>query len=202
MPYIDDETETMNNTQESISGLIKRLDLDTAGNNSEMICDAVKKTLVEEVGREGFVLPEEFTRPGEQDYARRLLHKSANYCIVVMVWGVEQGTPIHDHDGSWCVECVSHGTIRVRSFDLVGNPEDEVVGFRQTDEICASRGMAGSLIPPFDYHMIDNPTEQISVTIHVYAEEMQGCHVFRKTGADDYQREWKTLSYTDDVVTG
>jgi predicted metal-dependent enzyme (double-stranded beta helix superfamily) len=196
---VDDETETMNNIEESISRLIKRLDLDVAGNDSEVICDAVKKTLIEEVGRDSFLLPEKFTRPGDKYYTRRLLHKSDNYCIVVMVWGVQQGTPIHDHDGSWCVECVSHGTIRVRSFDLIGKPEDEVVGFRQTDEIVASQGMAGSLIPPFDYHMIENPEANAAVTIHVYGEEMQGCHIFQKINAEDYQREWKTLRYTDDV---
>ena len=41
--YIDDEIETLIIAEESISRLINRLDLNTAGHDSEAICDVVKK---------------------------------------------------------------------------------------------------------------------------------------------------------------
>ena len=67
-----------------------------------------------------------------------------------MIWGSGQGTPIHDHDDKWCVECVYQGSIKVVSYDLIGAADDEIVSFRKEQEVAAGRGEAGSLIPPFD----------------------------------------------------
>lgn len=179
-----------------IERLIARFDADTESNDSNECCDAVKQTLIEEIGGRALALPAEFTRPCPDAYARRLLHKADRYAIVVMVWGAQQGTPIHDHDGNWCVECVYDGTIRVRSFDLIGAPDDEIVSFRKAKEVLAHKGMAGSLIPPFDYHIIENPADDPAVTIHVYGGEMQGCHAYKELDDGRYQRVRKELSYT------
>lgn len=187
----------MNTVPSSVQRLIARLDADTAGAKSDANCEAVKRTLIEEIGGGAFELPAEFTCPSKSDYARRLLHKSDRYVVVVMVWGAHQGTPIHDHDGNWCVECVYEGTIRVHSYDLIGSPRDEIVSFRKADEISAQKGMAGSLIPPFDYHVIENSADEPAVTVHVYGGEMHGCHAYVELDDGRYKRERKVLSYTE-----
>ena len=183
-------------TTPSVDRLIARLDADTAGEDSKARCEAVKQTLIEEIGGRALELPAEFTRPCAKSYARRLLHKTDRYVIVVMVWDAHQGTPIHDHDGNWCVECVYDGTIRVRSFDLIGTPDDKIVSFRKANEVSAHKGMAGSLIPPFDYHIIENPADEPAVTVHVYGGEMQGCHAYSELGDGRYERVRKVLTYT------
>ncbi len=180
----------------SIERLIARLDSDTAAAQCKERCEAVKQTLIEEIGGRALELPAELTRPCADAYARRLLHKTDRYIVVVMVWGAHQGTPIHDHDGNWCVECVYDGTIRVRSFDLIGTPEDEIVEFRKAKEVSAHKGMAGSLIPPFDYHIIENPVDEPAVTIHVYGGEMRGCFAYSELGDGRYKRVRKVLGYT------
>ena len=157
---------------------------------------AVKKSLIAAVTSDGLQLPEGFTCTSGQDYARRLLHCTDRYAVVVMVWGPGQGTPIHDHDDKWCVECVYQGTIRVISYDLIGSPEDEVVSFHKEQEIAAGKGEAGALIPPFDYHLIENTQDDVAVTIHVYGGEMHGCEVFQPVEGDRYRREHRLLSYT------
>ncbi len=187
-----------NLTTPSVDRLIARLDADTAVEDSNACCEAVKQTLIEEIGGHALELPAEFTRPSAKDYARRLLHKTDRYAIVVMVWGAHQGTPIHDHDGNWCVECVYDGMIRVRSFDLIGAPDDKIVSFRKANEVIAGKGMAGSLIPPFDYHRIENPADETAVTVHVYGGEMQGCHAYDELDDGRYKRVRKVLSYTSD----
>lgn len=179
-----------------VNRLIARLDADTAGSGRKSRCEAVKQTLIDEIGSRSLELPAKFTRPCEGSYARRLLHQTDHYIVVVMVWGAHQGTPIHDHDGNWCVECVYDGTIRVRSFDLIGTPEDEIVSFRKEKEVSAHQGMAGSLIPPFDYHIIENPAEEPAVTVHVYGGEMPGCHAYEELDDGRYRRVRKVLSYT------
>ena len=41
------------------------------------------------------------------------------YTAVVMTWGPGQKTPLHDHAGMWCVECVVEGELEVVQFDLM-----------------------------------------------------------------------------------
>jgi 3-mercaptopropionate dioxygenase len=180
--------------------LIQRLDLDTALPTVEEICAAVKQTLKEEIADGGLELAAELVQPVSQDYGRRLLHRhpEGRYAVVVMTWGAGQGTPIHDHAGKWCVECVYAGRIRVSSYDLVADKKDaDIVGFERASEVEAGKGAAGSLIPPFDYHVIENRSQEPAVTIHVYGGDMTGCDVFTPIdGSGRYRREWRSLSYT------
>ncbi|MHC4516098.1 MAG: cysteine dioxygenase family protein [Planctomycetota bacterium] len=182
-----------------IARLIQRLDRDTTLPGTEEICAAVKNTLCEEIVDGRLQLPPAATEPGAEDYARRLLHRSPDgrYTVVAMIWGSGQGTPIHDHGGKWCVECVYQGRVRISSYDLLGDADAAVVGLRKTGEIDSGKGAAGSLIPPFDYHVIENTEPATAVTVHVYGGEMDACHVFhRDESPDHYRREWRKLSYT------
>ena len=185
-------------TKESkhVSDLIRRLDADTSLQGTAAICAAVKKSLIEVIADGGFQLPEAYLQTSGNGYARRLLHCTDRYAVVVMVWDADQGTPIHDHDGKWCVECVYQGTIQVISYDLIGSPDDELVSFRKEQEVAAGRGEAGSLIPPFDYHVIENTHPERAVTIHVYGGEMYGCDVFQPVDGERYRHERKPLTYT------
>ena len=131
-------------------------------------------------------------------YARRLIHRAPGdrYTVLAMVWDVGQGTPLHDHAGIWCVECVYRGKIRVTSFSVHGgDPEKDIVKFEREAVVMAGVGEAGALIPPFEYHMIENSTDQTAVTIHVYGGEMKFCHVYEPVGGGGYRREYKELSY-------
>lgn len=188
-------------TKRLIERLIERLDVDTVLPTVEEVCEAVKQTLMAEMVDGKLELPAELVQPVAEDYGRRLLHRhpEGRYAVVVMTWGPGQGTPIHDHAGNWCVECVYEGRIRVSSYDLVGEESDEVVAFLKANEVEAGKGAAGSLIPPFDHHVIDNPHEETAVTIHVYGGDMDGCDVFMPTEGGRYRREWRSLSYTGHV---
>jgi predicted metal-dependent enzyme (double-stranded beta helix superfamily) len=181
---------------QAVERLIRRLDAAAGLERNRDICAAVKQALIEEIRDRGLELPASVLRAAEDKYARHLLHVAANYAVVIMVWGPGQGTPIHDHDEKWCVECVYQGTIKVVSYDLQGSPGDQIVGFEKVDEVEAGRGSAGALIPPFDYHVIENPGDAVAVTIHVYGGEMHGCHTFTPLADGRYRKERRQLSYT------
>ena len=150
----------MSTKSQTIRDLIQRLDAATVLESPAAICEAVKTSLVETIARRGLELPIGFTETSPDTYARRLLHACEDYAVVVMVWAPGQGTSVHNHDGKWCVEGVYEGTIRVTSYDLVGNPGDEIVSFTKQQEIAAGRGEAGALIPPFDYHVMENTQDE------------------------------------------
>lgn len=181
-----------------VDELIRRLDEAVAERDDEKRCRNVKDVLVDVVasGREFIDAP--YLQPVPDKYARRLLHRDPQdrYTVLVMVWGPGQATPLHDHAGTWCVECVYRGRIRVTSYSVRGgDPETGVVQFEQEKQIMAGVGEAGALIPPFEYHTIENPNSDSSITLHVYGGEMTHCHVFEPVEGG-YRRKYKELSYT------
>jgi 3-mercaptopropionate dioxygenase len=180
-----------------LNELIRRLDDAVKIQEQHGCCQAVKEVL-EQIVRSGeeFVDPS-LLQPAPNGYARRLIHKDPDerYSLMAMVWGTGQGTALHDHAGMWCVECVYRGKIRVESYELMGSDEVDLVQFEKRESIFAGVGEAGALIPPYDYHTIDNPHEQTAITLHVYAGEMNWCHAFLPVEGG-YKRERRELSYT------
>ena len=161
------------------------------------IAQTVKHALQETLRCEGLALPDDFRRSRPDTYARRLLHRDPDgrYTAVVMTWGPGQGTPLHDHAGIWCVECVVDGEMEVRQYDLLDTRNDRYV-FEPQARIEAVRGSAGCLIPPFEYHTLANQrTDATAVTLHIYGGEMTHCHVFQPEGDGTYRRVERQLSY-------
>lgn len=146
------------------------------------------------------ILEEALLATSEKGYARRLLHHDSKgaYSIVVMVWGADQGTPLHDHSGTWCVECVTQGSIKVTNFKREANRDSEagILDFSEQQSQMAGVGEAGKLIPPFEYHIIHNPCPETAVTVHVYGGEIMRCNTFEKIEGGGYQKHVRELSYT------
>jgi predicted metal-dependent enzyme (double-stranded beta helix superfamily) len=189
---------TVSPKESRVDELIRRLDDAVAINDDAVRCSNVKRVLTDIVGsRESFV-PTAFLQPAPEKYARRLLHRDPQnrYTVLVMVWNVGQGTPLHDHAGTWCVECVYQGRIQVTSYSVRGgDPETATVKFEKETVIKAGVGEAGALIPPFEYHVLENADQVPAVTIHVYGGEMTYCHIFEPVEGG-YRRQYRELSYT------
>ena len=187
----------MSQVSPSLHEMIRLLDEAVEKQTTTGCCKAVKRALEEIVTSGLDFVPPAFLAPAEDKYARRLLHKDpeGRYSVLVMVWGVHQGTPLHDHAGMWCVECVYRGRILVKSYSL-----DDEIGdrfkFVKEQEVLAGIGEAGTLIPPFDYHTIENAESDVpSVTLHVYGGEMDWCNTFVPDG-DLHRMERRSLAYT------
>ena len=103
-------------SHDCVGRLIERLDEAVSSESVRARCRAIKDVL-SDATRGRLHLDAQFLETADDGYARRLLHRDPDgrYSIVVMVWDRGQRTPIHDHDGTWCVECVYDGTIKVTS---------------------------------------------------------------------------------------
>lgn len=134
--------------------------------------------------REGTVtLPACVLDPVEGHYARRELYSSPehDYVVIAMTWGPNQGTPIHDHSGLWCVEGVWHGQLEITQYDLSERRGDRY-RFTEVGSLIAGTGSAGSLIPPHEYHTIRNASDtHVAVSVHVYQRTMTCCGIFQDT---------------------
>lgn len=179
--------------------LVHRIDgvLDAAHDDAGR-CRGVKQVLEQTLLADQEFLEPRFLEPNPERYARRLLHRDAKnrYTIIAMVWNVGQGTPLHDHAGIWCVEVVYSGRIRVTSYDAMGgDPERDIVRFQQASVVHAGVGAAGALIPPFEYHVLENAGDQPAVTMHVYGGELDHCHIFEPVDGG-WLRKYRELTYT------
>ena len=178
--------------------LIRRLDEAMIPRDDASRCRGVKKILEEAFAAGTEFLEPRFLEPNPERYARRLVHRDPEmrYTVLAMVWNTGQATPLHDHAGIWCVECVYRGRIKVTSYAVHGgDPERDIVQFKQETIVHAGVGQAGALIPPFEYHVLANDSDQPSVTLHVYGGELDHCHVFEPAG-NGWLRRYRELSYT------
>ena len=168
--------------------LIRRLDDAVAGTDPHAICSGVKRVLSDTIAGGADFLDAAYLGTAPDRYARRLLHRdpAGRYSVVVMVWDRGQGTPLHDHAGQWCVECVYQGRIRVTSFLMEGDPEAGSARFTPESIVLAGTGEAGHLIPPFEYHVLEN-AETDRRSRSVYSHEMTWCHAFFPEG-DGWRR--------------
>jgi 3-mercaptopropionate dioxygenase len=183
----------------SFDALREKLDAAVRLQDPAGIAHTVKDALQSTLRGDGLALPAVFYEARPDTYARRLLHRDpqGRYTAVVMTWGPGQGTPLHDHAGIWCVECVVDGEMEVRQYDLLETRDERYV-FEPQSRIEAGPGSAGCLIPPFEYHTLANRRpDASSVTLHIYGGEMTHCHVFQPEGDGTYRRVERQLSYHD-----
>ncbi|HTM57278.1 MAG TPA: cysteine dioxygenase family protein [Candidatus Udaeobacter sp.] len=181
-----------------VDELIRRLDQAMKDVDDGIRCRNVKQVLMDVVQSGEEFLDAHYLLPTPDCYARRLIHHDPQnrYSVLAMVWDRGQGTPLHDHAGTWCVECVYRGRIRVTSYSVHGgDPERDLVQFEREKVVMAGVGEAGALIPPFEYHVLENATETPAVTIHVYGGDMSYCHIFEPVDGG-YLRKFKELRYT------
>jgi predicted metal-dependent enzyme (double-stranded beta helix superfamily) len=178
-----------------IDDLIQRINQAVTAETPAEIGQLVKDALCDVMGQGPF-LPTSYLEPVEGHYARRLLHKDPQdrYSMVVMVWDGAQRTPLHDHAGQWCVECVCQGNIGVMSYELKSQNGD-LCQFELQEEAQAGVGEAGMLIPPFEHHILENPHGQVAVTLHVYSQELTWCNAFTHVEGNTYRQERKELGY-------
>jgi len=140
-------------------------------------------------------LPDCVFEPVEGHYARRELYAcpERGTSIVAMTWAPDQGTPIHDHCGLWCVEGVWQGQLEITRYELEETDGDRA-RFTRYETLQAGAGSAGSLLPPHEYHTIRNPSkDRIAISLHVYQKAMGTCATFTPLEGDWYLRGSKTL---------
>lgn len=164
----------------------------------EVVTRTVQEALSHLAITGGIELSDDLRRPSTDAYARRLIHQSHDpvYTVLAMIWGPEQGTPVHDHADLWCVEGVIEGRLEVRQYDLVER-RGERCRFEPQQKMDAGVGSSGRLIPPFDYHTIFNASrDDCAITIHVYGGEMSRCRIYESLEGGWYEEMERELTYS------
>lgn len=156
------------------------LDAAVTQGDVQAVTAALRDALARLIGDPDVRLPDFVHAPLAGHYARRELYRSPEhgYSVVAMTWGPGQGTPLHDHDGLWCVEGVWQGQLEIVQYELL-EQAGERFRFRLAGRSCAGPGSAGSLIPPHEYHTIHNADpDGLAISVHVYESPLESCACF------------------------
>jgi predicted metal-dependent enzyme (double-stranded beta helix superfamily) len=163
--------------------------------DGEALTHTLRDGMCELIKSKAVSLPDCVFEPVEGHYARRELYAcpERGTTIVAMTWAPDQGTPIHDHCGLWCVEGVWQGQLEITRYELE-EQDGERFRFTRYETLTAGTGSAGSLLPPHEYHTIRNPAkDRIAISLHVYQKAMGTCATFTPIEGDWYLRGSKTL---------
>ena len=160
--------------------LIARLDAAVASADTPHVVRQVEQVLQQAIGDPQISLPPAVYVPVADHYARRELYRSARhgYSVIAMTWGPEQGTPLHDHNGLWCVEGVWQGELEITPYRLLERNAQRH-RFEPLPTLYGGYGSAGNLIPPDEHHVLRNTSaDQVAVSLHVYRQPLERCDVF------------------------
>lgn len=127
----------------------------------------------------GITLPPAALSPRPDRYARHQIHvcERLGYELIVMTWGPGQGSPLHDHDGNWCVECLWQGHLEITRHEPRERDAEGRIRFASQPPTLAHAGEGDWLDAGAEHHTMRNPDPAITaVSLHVYP------HGFRQSG--------------------
>ncbi|HEY3782755.1 MAG TPA: cysteine dioxygenase family protein [Fimbriimonadaceae bacterium] len=163
----------------SLESLIADLDIAIANRDLATRVQDVRSTLERAVRLNDDLFPAHFYDPSDTGYARRLAYSDpfGRYTVMVMVWKKGQGTPLHDHNGLWVVECVCKGKVRVTNYAHMGEANG-IHAFEVQSTGIDAAGSSDFRVSPFEHHILENPNEETAVTIHVFGGAMTQCGIY------------------------
>jgi predicted metal-dependent enzyme (double-stranded beta helix superfamily) len=145
-------------------------------------------------------LPEAARAPSESGYARHLLHRDPGdrFVVAAMVWRAGQGTPIHDHDGTWGMVGMIEGGLEVVNFSAEARPDGGEVALRREAPHTPKAGEGECVCACADIHQVTNRLGETAVSVHVYPRDLERCSVFEpvEEAAGRYAAKTVKLDYT------
>ena len=116
----------------------------------------------------------------EDCYTRNLVRRSAAYELLVLCWGADQESPIHNHMGQCCWMAVLEGSIEEVQFSRPASPGPLVERQSRT----FTRGDAAYIDDGIAIHLVRPAGGAAGVSLHLYARPYGTCKVYdRATGA-------------------
>ncbi|MGE3172990.1 MAG: cysteine dioxygenase family protein [Planctomycetota bacterium] len=179
----------------SVQDLAARLDALPPGANGRAVDVDRVSELVAEAGLDHDSL-RSYVGARDDKYARRLVHRSDRFDVMVLTWMPGQCTPVHNHAGHCGWVRLVQGRIREDSFALA--PSARASGVDVAPElpkgigcvelvptgsvVVADAGAVAAVDRVRAIHRIGNPREhagdEVAVTLHVYSRPHDVCLVF------------------------
>lgn len=111
----------------------------------------------------------------QEHYTRNLVHKDADFELLVICWGPGHRAPIHGHEGELCFARVERGKLRFKNYELVSEAPIRLQPLQGSID-----GSAGFLDGPAEIHSVENPLEfgGSAASLHVYSKPYAECDIY------------------------
>ena len=116
-----------------------------------------------------------YGHPREECYTRNLVRRSAAYELLVLCWGADQASPIHNHMDQCCWMAVLDGRIEEVLFDL---PEQLPAPLVRRSARRFECGQAAYIDDGIAVHLVRPVDGAPGVSLHLYARPYGTCLVY------------------------
>lgn len=149
-------------------------------------------------------LPEAAMKSDQKQYARHSLYRDPQdrFEILALIWEPGQRTALHDHDGTWGVEGIVRGRLRIHNYlQMETYPEENKAKLQYSGTVNLNALSTGELLPPADCHILEPVGDDTAVTIHVYGKQLRHFKVFEPTEEKDmYTFRDQPVGYTTESL--
>lgn len=107
------------------------------------------------------------------------LYRSTNndFIIQLFTWEANSTTPIHDHF-TWGLMGVYYNKLKVIEYNLK-KIDNNAYDLNESDTYIATEGDICYILPPNEeIHKISNPTDKLSVSIHIYGKNIDEYNIY------------------------
>ena len=124
------------------------------------------RAALQQAFRSGVWIPDAQRTPGDESYARHVLHSDPDrrYTVLALVWREGQASPVHAHH-AWCAYTVASGELFEERFSYDAACQGAVAvdsGLKRTgDGGCGRAGVD-------QIHRIRNNHSETAISVHVY----------------------------------
>ncbi len=109
----------------------------------------------------------------DKGYMRNLIHKTADYDLLLMCWGPGQQTPVHGHEGQRGWIRVIDGKLEFTDYQEEPEGSDKLVS-----EVGVNVGEAGNAGGPAGIHVVANVFDTPAISLHFYSLPFDQCEVY------------------------
>lgn len=111
-------------------------------------------------------------------YTRNLVHRCGDYELLLLCWGEDQVSPIHDHDGQSCWMAVLDGAVEEVHYRL-----HEQGGLIEGAARSFQRGQVAYIKDEIALHQVRAGAGTRGISLHLYSSPIDSCRVYdRLTG--------------------
>jgi predicted metal-dependent enzyme (double-stranded beta helix superfamily) len=146
---------------------------------NQSILTGVAGQLRKLVSKKGAIDPS-LIRTDPNRYTRTRLYRdpAGRFVVLLLAWSPHQASPIHDHE-CWGAVGVAQGVLAETSYVKL-----EQGGLVPRGRKLSRRGDVSTVSPPDrDIHRMENPSDAVTLTVHVYGRDMTSANVYdEKTG--------------------
>ncbi|GIW23016.1 MAG: hypothetical protein KatS3mg068_2023 [Candidatus Sericytochromatia bacterium] len=126
-----------------------------------------------------FIFDNDFINKVRSNQINNTLYKSNinDFVIQVFTWEANVSTPIHDHF-TWGLMGVYYNKLKVIEYSIK-KIDNGVYDLNETDTYIATEGDICYILPPNEeIHKISNPTNKLSISIHVYGKPIEEYNIY------------------------